>query len=123
SGLPSVWADPDQLKQIVLNLILNAIESSAQGSRVRVQVRPGTTDGVVLEVRDEGAGIAPEQLETIFHPFFTTKETGTGLGLTRGHQMIVEQGGEITGESELGRGTVFRVMLPGARMALAATGT
>ena len=122
-GLPSVWADPDQLKQIVLNLILNAIESSAPGAHVRVEVRPGTADGVVLEVRDEGAGIAPEQLETIFHPFFTTKETGTGLGLTLVHQMIVEHGGEITVESVLGRGTVFRVTLPGARLALAATGT
>jgi len=118
-----VWADPDQLKQIVLNLILNAIESSAPGAHVRLEMRPGTADGVVLEVRDEGAGIAPEQLETIFHPFFTTKETGTGLGLTLVHQMVVEHGGEITVESELGRGTVFRVALPGARLALAATGT
>ncbi len=122
-GLPTVWADPDQLKQIALNLILNAIETSPPGTHVTLVVRPGTGDGVVLEVRDEGPGIPPEQLETIFHPFFTTKETGTGLGLTLVHQMVVEHGGEITVESEAGRGSTFRVTLPGARLDLAATGT
>jgi signal transduction histidine kinase len=123
SRLPSVWADPDQLKQIALNLLLNAIDSSVAGGRVRLEVRRAPGDAVALAVRDEGAGIPPEQLETIFNPFFTTKETGTGLGLTLVHQMVVEHGGEITVESEVGRGSVFRVTLPGARVDLAATGT
>src|SRR5262245_30799949 len=122
-GLPSIWADPDQVKQIVLNLLLNAIESSPPGTRVTLDLRPGIGDGVVLEVRDQGPGIPREQLETIFHPFFTTKETGTGLGLTLVHQMVVEHGGEITVESELGQGSRFRVALPGVRAELAATGT
>jgi signal transduction histidine kinase len=121
--LPSVWADPDQLKQITLNLLLNAIESSAAGTHVSLAVRPAPGDGVVIEVRDEGPGIPAEQLETIFHPFFTTKETGTGLGLTLVHQMVVEHGGEISVESEVGRGSAFQVTIPGARLDLAPTGT
>jgi signal transduction histidine kinase len=121
--LPSVWADPDQLKQIVLNLLLNAIEASPNGSSVRLDARASSTAFVVLEIRDEGTGIAPEHLETIFEPFFTTKESGTGLGLPLVHQMVVEHGGEITVGSEVGRGTTFRVSLPAADVTLRATGT
>lgn len=120
-ALPPIWADADQLKQITLNLLLNAIESSAAGGRVVLDVRHGPS-AIVLEVRDQGAGIPPEQLETIFHPFFTTKESGTGLGLSLVHQMVVEHGGEITVESSVGRGTVFRVTLP-LQVDIARTGT
>jgi len=117
--LPSVWADPDQLKQITLNLLLNAIEVSPEGGKVHLTVR-ATADQtdeppVVLEVRDQGPGIQPEQIEDIFLPFFTTKDTGTGLGLALVHQMVVEHGGEITVESSIGSGTTFRVTLPAAR--------
>jgi signal transduction histidine kinase len=81
-------------------------------------------DGVArLEVRDEGPGIPPDKLKSIFHPFFTTKDTGTGLGLALAHQMIVEHGGEIVVESELGKGSVFRVTLPTESVTLAKTGT
>jgi signal transduction histidine kinase len=80
-------------------------------------------ESVILEVRDEGPGIAPDHLKSIFHPFFTTKETGTGLGLALVHQMVVEHGGEITVDSEVGRGSSFRVTLPTARLDLAPTGT
>jgi signal transduction histidine kinase len=121
--LPPVWADPDQLKQIILNLLLNAIDTSPAGGRVALDVRRMMSDIVVLEVRDQGAGIPPEQLETIFHPFYTTKETGTGLGLTLVHQMVVEHGGEITVDSAPGRGSVFRVTLPTPQVDLARTGT
>jgi signal transduction histidine kinase len=121
--LPEVWADPDQLKQIILNLLLNAIETSSAGGHVWLEVRSALADVVVLEVRDEGPGIPPEQLETIFHPFFTTKDSGTGLGLTLVHQMVVEHGGEITVQSEVGRGSLFRVTLPTAQADLARTGT
>jgi two-component system sensor histidine kinase HydH len=118
-----VWADADQVKQIVLNLLLNAIEASRPASTVRLEAQAGPGGTVVLAIRDEGTGIAPEHLETIFEPFFTTKESGTGLGLPLVHQMVVEHGGEITVESELGRGTTFRVSLPAADVALRATGT
>jgi len=123
--VPPVWADPDQLKQILLNLLLNAIEMSPAGGHVVLEVRRpwASTDTVVLEVRDEGPGIAPDQQKNIFHPFFTTKETGTGLGLALVHQMVVEHGGEITVDSEVGRGSVFRVTLPTTQVELAKTGS
>ena len=125
--LPPVSADADQLKQIVLNLLLNAIESSSGGGRVTLDVRGGalleSTPAVVLEVRDRGPGIPADQLEHIFHPFYTTKETGTGLGLALVHQMVVDHGGEIAVESSVGEGTVFRVTLPAAQIELRRTGT
>jgi signal transduction histidine kinase len=121
--VPAVWADPDQLKQIVVNLLLNAIETSSVGGHVWLEVRPAPGGCVGLEVRDDGPGIPADQLENIFHPFFTTKETGTGLGLALVHQMVVEHGGEITVESAPGRGSTFRVTLPAAPVALARTGT
>ncbi len=125
--LPAISADPDQLKQIALNLILNAIESSPAGGRVTVDARAGARLGpsaaVVVEVRDQGPGIPPDQLENIFHPFFTTKETGTGLGLALVHQMVVDHGGEIAVDSVPGRGTTFRVTLPVAQAELRRTGT
>ena len=121
--VPPAWADPDQLKQIIVNLLLNAIETSSAGGHVWLEVRPASAGSVVLEVRDDGPGIPANQLENIFHPFFTTKDTGTGLGLALVHQMVVEHGGEITVESAPGRGSAFRVTLPTAPVALARTGT
>src|SRR5437870_5092617 len=121
--VPAVWADPDQLKQIIVNLVLNAIETSAPGGHVWFEARPAPAGSVVLEVRDDGPGIPADQLENIFHPFYTTKETGTGLGLALVHQMVVEHGGVITVESTVGRGSVFLVTLPTAPVALARTGT
>jgi signal transduction histidine kinase len=124
-GLPPVWADADQVKQIILNLLLNAIEMSPSGTHVTLEVRVvrPASDAVLFEVRDEGPGIPADQQKSIFNPFFTTKETGTGLGLALVHQMVVEHGGEITVESEVGRGSVFRVTLPTVRFDLARTGT
>jgi two-component system sensor histidine kinase HydH len=115
------WADPDQVKQIVLNLVLNAVEASPAGAKVTLEIAAGPRDHVTFEVRDQGAGIPPDQLESIFNPFFTTKEQGTGLGLALVHQMVVEHGGEIVVDSEVGRGTTFRVTLPTAELALRRT--
>jgi signal transduction histidine kinase len=114
ANLPTVWADADQLKQIALNLVLNAIEASPPEGQVYLSVQ-AAGEGVVLEVRDEGQGIPPDKLDDIFHPFFTTKETGTGLGLPLVHQLVVEHGGEIAVESQVDQGTVFRVTLPVAK--------
>ena len=123
SRLPAVWADPDQIKQIALNLILNALDASPPHSTVRVQAASGQSGDVLLSVRDEGSGIPPEQLDSIFEPFFSTKESGTGLGLALVHQMVVEHAGEITVESTAGRGTCFRVRLPAATASMRRTGT
>jgi len=120
--LPTIWADADQLKQIALNLLLNAIEMSPPGGKVRLEIGVAE-ETVVLEVHDEGPGIPRSQLENIFLPFYTTKDTGTGLGLAMVHQMVVEHGGEISVDSTPGRGTVFRVTFPAAHADLAGTGT
>jgi two-component system NtrC family sensor kinase len=121
-ALPPVWADADRLKQILLNLVLNAIDASPQGSEVTVEMR-SVRQGVLIEVTDRGPGIPADHLENIFNPFFTTKETGTGLGLALVHQMVVEHGGQISVDSTPGRGSVFRVTLPAAPAALERTGT
>ncbi len=111
-SLPAVWADPDQLKQIVLNLLLNAIDAGPSGSVVTLIARAPDAAMATIDIHDQGPGIPAEQLESIFEPFFTTKETGTGLGLSLVHQMVVEHGGEISVRSEPGRGTTFHVTLP-----------
>jgi signal transduction histidine kinase len=112
AALPPVWADPDQLKQIILNLLLNAIDAGPSGSVVTLTARAPDAAMATLDIHDQGSGIPAEQLESIFEPFFTTKETGTGLGLSLVHQMVVEHGGEISVRSEPGRGTTFHVTLP-----------
>src|SRR5439155_11329682 len=103
--------------------LLEANETGAPGGHAWFEVRPPPADRVVVEVRDGGPGNPADQLENIFHPFYTTKETGTGLGLALVHQMVLEHGGEISVESAPGRGSAFRVTLPAAPVALARTGT
>ncbi|MBP1686903.1 MAG: histidine kinase, partial [Deltaproteobacteria bacterium] len=115
SDLPLINADSDQIKQVMINLILNAIEATDRGGGVTViSRRVERSDGCLsqLEIRDTGIGIPAEQLEDIFNPFFTTKETGTGLGLAIAHQIITEHGGSITAVSEKGCGTSFVINLP-----------
>ncbi|MGD0946661.1 MAG: ATP-binding protein [Candidatus Binatia bacterium] len=114
-ALPLVCADGDQIKQVLINLILNAIQATEPGGAVSISsrtVRNGNADLVQLEVRDTGAGIAPEHLEEIFNPFFTTKAKGTGLGLPIAHQIVTEHAGSITVESREGWGTTVFVNLP-----------
>jgi len=116
ADLPPVHADPDQLKQIALNLILNAIEVSPHNAEVRCVLRRAEGGGdapmVVFEVHDRGPGIPREHVDDIFLPFFTTKDGGTGLGLAMVHQMVVEHGGEITVDSTPGAGATFTITLP-----------
>jgi two-component system sensor histidine kinase HydH len=106
-----------QLHQVVLNLVLNAIEAAGDGGRVVVRLdaeRRGGQERVCLSVEDDGAGIEPEHLERIFDPFFTTKEPdrGTGLGLMISHQVVADHGGTIEVRSEPDEGAEFRVRLP-----------
>lgn len=120
--LSPVHADADQLKQIVLNLVLNAIDASPPETTVTIRTFEDA-EGPAFEVEDQGVGIPPERLDDIFEPFYTTKKTGTGLGLALVHQMIVEHGGTVTVDSEVGQGTLFTVFLPAADQTLRATGT
>jgi len=106
--------DPDQLRQVIVNLATNAIRACEPGGRV--WIRTGTGEGtVVLEVEDDGTGIPPEVLPDIFKPLVTTHRTGNGLGLPIVRQLVEAHGGEIEVQSEVGRGTTMRVTIPGSR--------
>ena len=106
--------DPEKLKQVVLNLVMNALEAMKEGGALRVQVA-SDADGVRLEVEDSGAGIAPATLSQVFDPFFTTKEAGTGLGLSIVRKIVDQHRGEVRIESEPGAGTRVIVTLPRGR--------
>jgi signal transduction histidine kinase len=122
SDLPRVMLDRQQIKQVLLNLFLNAMDSMARaGGHLRVQtrklVKPGGNVWAHIEIEDTGEGIQDTNLEHIFDPFFTTKHEsgeheGTGLGLTIVHQIIQEHHGEIRVKSSVGVGTTFFVSLP-----------
>lgn len=112
--LPPVECLPAQINQVVMNLVVNAAHAMEPG-RGDITIRTGACeDGVCIEVSDTGRGIAPEQLPRIFDPFFTTKPVGkgTGLGLSVSYGIVRKHHGRIEVESELGRGTTFRVVLP-----------
>ena len=113
-------ADPNQLQQVAINLLVNAIEATPAGGRVDVRARPATgrdaRPGATLEVVDSGAGIRAEDVSRVFDPFFTTKPPGqgTGLGLAICREIVREHGGTIELASAPGAGTSVRVWLPAA---------
>jgi signal transduction histidine kinase len=114
--LPLVVADFNQLVQVFINLLVNAIQAMREGGRLTV--RTGTGNGwVKMSVSDTGAGITPENMERLFTPFFTTKEDlkGVGLGLAVSHGIIERHGGRIEAHSEVGKGSTFTVFLPAFR--------
>jgi two-component system, cell cycle sensor histidine kinase and response regulator CckA len=117
---PPVIADETRLEQVLVNLLVNAAHAIPPGSADRNEVciatRTDERGRVVIEIRDTGEGIARDVLKRIFDPFFTTKTigVGTGLGLSICHGIVNSLGGEIQVESELGKGTTFRVLLPPA---------
>jgi signal transduction histidine kinase len=120
ADLPRLEADPDALKQVLLNLINNAIEAMPEGGELGVSTRSGR-DRVGLVVRDTGAGMDGATRTRIFTPFFSTRAAtggGTGLGLSVSLQIVEGHGGNIEVESEPGRGTVFTVWLPIATPAI-----
>lgn len=103
--------DAELLERVFYNLLLNAAQASPSGGAVTVKTR--AADGAVeIGVIDRGAGIRPDQIDNIFNPFFTTKPDGVGLGLAIVAKIVDEHGGKIAVESESGKGSVFRVLLP-----------
>ena len=112
---------PGELRQIIINLLSNAIDASPAGGRVTVRLKPNSqngTRGVTLTVCDRGTGIAPELKQRIFEPFFTTKgNRGTGLGLYVTQELVHKHGGSVKLKTRTGSGTVFRVFLNGERKA------
>jgi two-component system NtrC family sensor kinase len=111
ADLPLVLGVRDQLIQVFLNLILNAVDATAAGGGI---VLDAAADGpwILLLVRDTGIGIAPEDAGRVFQPYFTTKEHGTGLGLFVTRKLVTDQGGTVDFETAAGAGTTFRVKLP-----------
>lgn len=109
---PPVEHDPAQINQVLLNLLLNAIQSMDKPGLIRVVLRLNDDDAVEIVVSDQGKGIAAEHLPNIFRPFFTTKGHGTGLGLSLARRIVESHGGSIRVESTQGTGTKFTVELP-----------
>jgi PAS domain S-box-containing protein len=109
--LPEVRCNSDQLRQVFLNLILNAIDAMPQGGTLTVRTIAGPSVAVV-EVQDTGVGIAEDIRARLFEPFFTNKPTGTGLGLSISAHIVTQHGGQIVVESAEGQGSTFRVALP-----------
>ncbi|NUP99240.1 MAG: PAS domain S-box protein [Armatimonadetes bacterium] len=112
--LPEIWANRGGMRQVALNLLTNSYQATPDGGTVSVRLWCPDADHVAVSVSDTGAGIPKDALPRIFNPFFTTKAPGqgTGLGLSIVYAAVHEHGGEIEVDSELGRGTTFRMLLP-----------
>ena len=110
-NLPPVNHDPEQLQQVLMNLLLNAIQSIEVEGRIEVKLE-SQDDFAAIMVSDTGRGIDPSQLPNIFRPFFTTKRTGTGLGLSLAQRVMQAHGGRIEVTSSKAQGTRFTVLLP-----------
>ncbi len=118
-GVPPAWANDARLEQVLLNLLLNAMqamdETAIARNEIRVSVRAWPPGRVVIEIADNGGGMPAETARQIFDPFFTTKPVGTGLGLSICHSIVTSFGGRISVQSRLGEGSTFRVELPTRR--------
>ena len=124
--LPAIWADADALYQSLVNLVRNALDAMPSGGRLVLRVgwagtedivvaggrSPGAGRRVQIEVEDSGVGIAPDAADRVFNPFFTTKDSGTGLGLALTHKIVEDHGGVIDFRPASGGGTIFRIALP-----------
>ncbi|CCE06812.1 putative Histidine kinase [Bradyrhizobium sp. STM 3843] len=115
--MPALWGDRVQVQQVILNLLLNAAEamSSMEGSRqLSISTDWSEPDGLLVEVRDSGPGLAQEQLQDIFKAFYTTKPSGIGMGLSICRSIVDAHGGRLWAEANHPRGAVFRLTLPAA---------
>lgn len=110
--IPQTLADPQQLTQAFLNLILNAIQAMPDGGALEIRTKSVGTDSILVEFIDNGVGISKDKLSRIFDPFFTTKSGGSGLGLSVTRKIILDHHGKIEVESEAGKWTKFTVMVP-----------
>jgi signal transduction histidine kinase len=110
-GIPKVKAHADGLKQVFLNIVLNAVQAMEEGGTLTISTS-SDTDSVAACVRDTGRGIPDENLKRIFDPFFTTKEDGTGMGLAIAYSIMREHGGQIEIDSVMNKGTVVSILLP-----------
>jgi signal transduction histidine kinase len=117
SPLPEIFVDPIQIQQVILNLIRNAVDATEQGARGprAIRTRTGRTDvGIEVSVKDNGTGISPEAEEKLFSPFFTTKQSGMGMGLSISHSIIGAHGGRLWFTRNPNGGATFHFTLPAA---------
>jgi len=111
---PYALAARDQIQQVLLNLVMNAIDALPEGGNIYLDlVKTQAPEGYQIKIRDTGQGIPPEMMDNLFDPFFTTKDDGLGLGLYISQQIIEDHEGSISVESKPGKGTVFTIWLPG----------
>jgi signal transduction histidine kinase len=114
SNLPNIDVVANEIRQVLLNLILNAVQAVDEKGTVRVGVRRGDDgSGILFWVSDTGPGIAPENVEKIFDPLYTSKKDGSGLGLAVARDLVQAHGGTIRVESQPGKGATFVVLFPG----------
>lgn len=109
--LPPINGDPEQLRQLFLNLLLNARDATNKGGKIKITAWK-TPRRVHVSVEDDGVGIEKKELDSIFEPYVTTKEEGTGVGLAIVRRIVMDHGGSIRVESKVGEGTKFTVSLP-----------
>jgi len=115
AGLPIVLADPRHLEQAFGNILLNAVQALGNAGQIRVRIAPLDDTRVLVAITDTGKGMTPEERTCMFEPLFTTKSKGIGLGLALSKLLIEAHGGEISAESEVGKGTTVTVTLPSSR--------
>jgi len=111
-GLPPVEMDESQIKQALMNILINAREVLGQGGRIEVATDHGADRTLEIRVSDNGPGIPPGKIDKVFQAFYSTRSGGSGLGLPIAQRIVENHGGRIEVESELGKGTTFRILLP-----------
>jgi signal transduction histidine kinase len=112
SDLPMVSCEENQLKQVFLNLLKNAIEAMPEGGNIDIKVKTKEEGKIIIRISDQGIGIPKERIPTLGEPFYTTKEKGTGLGLMTCYKIIESHYGELTIHSKENEGTTIEVILP-----------
>jgi signal transduction histidine kinase len=112
SDLPLIECEANQLKQVFINILKNALEAIPTGGSIHVAIKKMDTDHVMVRISDNGIGISPEKIKKLGEPFYTTKEKGTGLGLMVSYNIIKNHKGHIEVYSEPGQGTTFEIILP-----------
>jgi two-component system, sporulation sensor kinase E len=112
TSLPALYCEPNQLKKVFINIIKNAIEVMPDGGIISIKLNRIEHNQIHISIQDEGMGISKEIIKKLGEPFFTTKESGTGLGLMVSYRIIEEHKGTIQIESEEGKGTIFHITLP-----------
>jgi signal transduction histidine kinase len=110
--LPAVVGDPDELAQVFMNVVLNGVDAMPEGGTLHVRSRMAADERLAVDISDNGPGIPSKYLDRVFEPFFSSKDDGSGLGLSISHKIVERHGGEVTVQSAEGEGTTFTVWLP-----------